>query len=100
MARGLRPGNRQFARGARLGPLARRRWIDRSGADRRGGQRHSDRSIAAWREGPVERRAQIVDFRGVIREPFARRLRRRLSFGALEQMAVILGVVARKAFAL
>ena len=35
MAGRLRPGNRQFARGARLGLFAGRRWIDRSGADHR-----------------------------------------------------------------
>src|SRR5947208_16667540 len=57
-----------------------------------GGHGHPNGSIAAWREGPVERRAQIIDFRGVIREPFVRRPFRRLSLGALEKIAVILGV--------
>src|SRR5882724_7557944 len=37
MARGLRPGNRQFARGARLDVFARWRGVDRGGADRSGG---------------------------------------------------------------
>src|SRR5213076_1948781 len=65
-----------------------------------GGQGHPNGSIAAWREGPVERRAQIIDFRGVIREPFVRRPFRRLSLGALEKIEVILGVAARDLFAL
>src|ERR1700676_2312011 len=42
--------------------------------DRGGRQRHPDRSVAAWRKGPVERRAQIVDFPSVIGQPFIRRL--------------------------
>src|SRR6266542_3334655 len=60
-----------------------------------GGQRYPDRSIAAWRKGPVERRAQIVDLRSVIREPFARRSRRRFTFGALENVAIVFGVATR-----
>ena len=56
--------------------------------------------IAARRKGPVERRAQIVDFPGVIGQPFARRPRRRFTFGALEKIAVVLGVAARDPFAL
>src|SRR5216683_7163992 len=68
--------------------------------DRSGGQRYPDRSIAAWRKGPVERRAQVVDFRGVIREPFVRRPRRRFTFGALEKTAVVLSMAARNPFAL
>src|SRR6266404_3867576 len=38
MAVRLRSGNRQFARGARLGLFPRRRWIDRGSADRRRGR--------------------------------------------------------------
>ena len=68
--------------------------------DRGGGQRHPDRSIAAWRKGPVERRAQIVDFPSVIGQPFVRRPRRRFTLSALEKIAVVLGVAARDPFAL
>ena len=48
-------GNRQFARGARLGLFARRRWIDRGGADRRGDP-PLDASVAA-RGVPQSRQA-------------------------------------------
>src|SRR6202040_901962 len=67
---------------------------------RGGGQRDPDRSIATWQKGPVQRRAQIVDFGGIIREPFVRGPRRRFALGALEKIAVVLGVTAREPFAL
>src|SRR5258705_4463587 len=57
--------------------------------DRGGGQRYPDRSIAAWRKRPVERRAQIVDFPSVIGQPFVRRARRRFTLTALEKITVV-----------
>jgi hypothetical protein len=48
----------------------------------------------------VERGAQIVDFPGVIGQPFARRLCRRFTLGPLEEIAVVLGVKTREPFAL
>src|SRR5205823_3193677 len=43
---------------------------------------------------------QIVDFWGVIREPFVRQPRRRFTFSVLEKTAVVLSVAARNPFAL
>src|SRR6266567_7171022 len=64
------------------------------------GQRRPDRSIAAWRKGPVERCANVIDFPGVISQPFDRGPRCRLTLGALENVAIILGVAARDRVAL
>jgi len=63
-------------------------------------QCHPDRRVAARRKGPVECRKQIVDFRGVIRQPFFRRPRRRFTLGALEKVAIVLGVAVRDRFPL
>src|SRR5580704_11700284 len=68
--------------------------------DRSGGQRYPDRSIAAWRKGPVEHGTQIVDFPSIIGQPFVRRSRRRFTFGALEKITVVLSVASRDAFAI
>jgi len=68
--------------------------------DRSGGQRYPDRSIAAWRKGPVERRAQIVDFAPVFGQPLSRRSHFRCGLGALEKIAVVLGVASRDPFAI
>ena len=65
-----------------------------------GGQRRPDRSIAAWRKGPVERRANVIDFPGVISQPFDHGRRCRLTLGVLENVAIILGVAARNMIAL
>src|ERR1700730_6839398 len=65
-----------------------------------GGQRRPDRSIAAWRKGPVERCANVIDFPGAISQPFDRGPRCRLTLGALENVAIILGVAARNMIAL
>ena len=54
----------------------------------------------AWRKGPVERSAEIVDFLGVVGQPFACRPRHRFVLGALEKIAVVLGVTASDLFAL
>ena len=68
--------------------------------DRSGGQRHPDRRFAAGRKGPVERRAQIVDFAPVFGQPLDRRPHFRCGLGALEKIAVVLGVASRDPFAL
>ena len=65
-----------------------------------GGQRRPDRCIAAWRKGPVERCADVIDFPGVISQPFDRGPRCRLTLGELKKVAIILGVAARDRFAL
>ena len=65
-----------------------------------GGQRYPDRSIAAWRKGPVERRAQIIDFPGITGQPFVRRPPRRFTLSALEKITVVLGVAVRERFTL
>src|SRR5438270_584788 len=63
-------------------------------------QRRPDRCIAAWRKGPVERCADVIDFPGVISQPFDRGPRCRLTLGAFEKITVILGVAARNMIAL
>jgi hypothetical protein len=96
---------------ARSGPESGERLLDAAAAllqqrqahpegDRSSGQRYPDRSIAAWRKGPVERRAQIVDFRGVIGQPFVRRPHRRFTLSALEKITVVFGVAVRDGFPL
>src|ERR1700719_3847215 len=48
--------------------------------DRGRGQRNSDWAITVGGKGPIERRAQIVDFRCTVIQPFASRPRRRFAF--------------------
>src|ERR1700729_3893462 len=68
--------------------------------DRGGGQRRTDRSIAALRKSPVEPCAQIVDFGPVFGQPLSPSPHFRCGLGALEKIAVILGVTVRESFAL
>src|SRR6266550_5615324 len=93
----LQPRERRRSLGA-AAALLRQRQAHPDG-DRSGGQRYPDRSIAAWRKGPGERRAQIVYFPSVIGQPFVGRPRRRVTFSALEKITVVLGVAARDSLA-
>ncbi len=66
---------------------------------RGGGQRHADLQVTAWREGPIERRAQIVNLTPVVAEPFGREVRVQFSFGQFEETPVIFRVATREPFA-
>jgi len=62
---------------------------------RRGGQSNADGQIAAWRKGPVERSARIVEMPPVIGQPFGGWPRFLLGFGPLEKISVKFGVATR-----
>ena len=74
-------------------------WQPQPERDRRDGQRHAERMNAVRRKRPIERRPQIVDFLGIVGQPFVTWPRRRFTVRALEQLTVILGVTARDQFA-
>src|ERR1700733_13174151 len=62
---------------------------------RGGSQRHADRSVTTRRKGPVERRAQIVNSRDVVCQPFVGWPRRRLRLGPFKQIQIASGMASR-----
>jgi hypothetical protein len=64
--------------------------------NRGGSQGHADRGVADRRKSPVERRAQIVDCRAVVCQPFVRWPRFRFGLGAFEKIQIASGMASRR----
>src|ERR1700721_2471973 len=60
----------------------------------------TDGCVTLRRKGPVERRANVVDFLSGVGQPSTWRWRHGPSFRASEEIAVVLGMAARDPFAL